>query len=99
MSFSDVDSVSQDSIPESVEENGVASSTDRITTLESFDESAQHETSSFNEMAPAATAEAVVAEAAEAEAVVTSLEEPAPTAAITSTNGDKPLQENGAKEV
>ena len=97
MSFSDVDSVSQDSIPESVEENGVASSTDRITTLESFDESAQHKTSSFNEMAPAATAEAVVAEAAEA--VVTSLEEPAPTAAITSTNGDKPLQENGAKEV
>ena len=58
---------------------------DRITTLESFDESAQHASSTFGESVPASTGAA------------TSFDEP--IAAITSANGDKPLKENGANEV
>ena len=58
---------------------------DRITTLESFDESAQHGSSTFGESVPASTG------------LLTSFDEP--IAAITSANGDTPLKENGAKEV
>jgi hypothetical protein len=75
---------------------------DRITTFESLDESAQHETSSFNEAAPAAVAAAVTSFAEPApsfEEPAPSCVEPAPIAEITATNGDKPLHENGAKEV